>query len=79
MVEQFVEEVAKEILGRPSKFGEICGNKLTETTRVRLRDQVKAIERQREAEAAKASGAEAGKKKQSLSSKLGRTLLRRKD
>lgn len=44
----FVDEIAKEVIGKPNNLDELLGNKLTNTARVRFKQAVQASRRPRE-------------------------------
>ncbi len=73
--QEFMEELAKDVLGRPNRFKEITGNVLSDTTRARLREQIEREKQRRRA--ATAADAAPERSPQGAGSKFGRSFLGR--
>jgi hypothetical protein len=74
---ELMDELAKCVLRRPNRFDELSGDKLSETVRQRIREQVEAERRQRDTELHK-GGEPQPKPKGQLTTRLKGSLFGRK-
>ena len=82
---ELMEEIAKSVLQKPNRFSQLTGNALTDTTRLRLREQIEHEKQVRNAEAVVGSAPVTKKKrkvkkksKESIGERFSRTFLGRK-
>ena len=66
---EFMEEIAKCVLQKPNRFGEVTGNAISDTSRLRLREQIEIEKQARDAEVV-ASGSPTVKKKRKVKKKV---------
>jgi len=76
--EVFMDEIAKRILGRPNRYDDIFGNKLTDTSRLRLREMIAERKAAREREEMARRSSTTGPREESLTARFSRTLLGRR-
>jgi len=73
--DKFLDELAKAILRKPSRLDQLLGNALSNTSRMKIQQQLKAAIRQSEIEAQLSKKSS----KESISKKFSRTFLGHKD
>ena len=76
--QEFMDEFGKCVLDKPNRYDELTGNTISDTTRMRLREQIAAARKGKSAELESPAQAPV-EKKPSLSEKFSRTFFGKKD